>query len=45
MKRRQLLATTSLVAAGGAGCSSITGLDEEGMELGGVTLSACGANV
>lgn len=39
MKRRRLLAMTSgLVTAGGAGCSSITGFDEEGMELGGVTL-------
>lgn len=39
MKRRRLLAmTTGFVATGGAGCSSITGLDEGGMELGGVTL-------
>lgn len=39
MKRRQLLAAmTGLVIAGGAGCSSITGRVEGGMELGGVTL-------
>lgn len=39
MKRRQLMATTTgLVAAGGAGCSSIVGRREAGRELGGVTL-------
>lgn len=39
MKRRHLMAvTTGLIAAGSAGCSFITGLDEDGMELGGVTL-------